>query len=127
VPFRESSQKEPIRQNQDLIREQEIDVGWDGDLFFEPFPDPENPDLIQEMAIRAFEKVRPHFDGLVDIGSPGIANGRVLRGWLRQYELDFVVAQILAVIRRRRGAKGSSESIKSWEYFADEIERNAGR
>jgi hypothetical protein len=46
----------------------------------------------------------------------------MLKSWVTRLEPEFVAQQILMVIARRKGDKAR---VRSWRYFAEEIERAA--
>jgi hypothetical protein len=116
ITFRESNQEEPTRQNQE-------DNTWDNDLWLEKIPEPD--DLSAEIHNRAaalFEAIRGSLAGSVDHNSPGIKSTAILKDWVARFDIEFVAEQILAVVARR---KGPQDPIRSWRYFAAEIERAA--
>jgi hypothetical protein len=111
--FRESTKDEPTRHNQEDI--------WDNDLWMEMIPGDPSAD-IHNRAQALFEIIRGPLSETVDHGSPGIKNTGMLKSWVTRFEPEFVAQQILMVIARRKGDKAR---VRSWRYFAEEIERAA--
>jgi hypothetical protein len=118
ISFRESSQEEPTRLNQQS--------SWDTDLLLERMPEPGRADIdLHNRAVAVFEIVRPHLAAVADASSPGLRNSPLLRQWLERLDANFVAAQIVLAARRRSGSKRRLEPIGSWKYFETSIDQAA--
>lgn len=113
TPCREIYQCETIREKQ--VHE--------GPELVELMPQSGRPEIdAHNYLVGVLDDLAPCLKGVVDWSAPGCQNVSLLSGWLDRCDASFVISIILRVtdIWRR---SGHHERIRSWAFFADEIER----